>query len=144
MKKLNFVLVLGLGLIFSNVYSQNLGGILNDAAGMASKAGGNAGTAGDITEENGNVHVEGVGYKKTFSLSGGTLRVDGTSNVITINGFASKIIVEGAGNTVYVDKVNNVLISGSSSKVYYRTTDNKSKRPDAKVEGPGAGVIKQK
>ena len=143
MRKLKFVLVLALGVVFSNAYSQSLGGILNDAVGMASKAGGSTGTAGDITEENGNVHIEGVGHKKSFDLSGGTLRIDGTSNVITIKGFASKIIVEGAGNTVYVDKVNNVSISGSSSKVYYKTSDNKTKRPNAKVEGPGAGVIKQ-
>ncbi len=143
MKKLKFVLMLVLGFTFSNVYSQSLGGILNDAVDMASKAGGKAGAAGDITEENGNVHVEGVGHKKTFSLTGGTLLVEGTSNVITVNGFASKIVVEGAGNTVYVDKVNNVSISGSSSKVYYKTTDNKSKRPNVKVSGPGAGVIKR-
>lgn len=119
-------------------YSQKLGDIISSTVRATT-----GGAAGEITEKGGNVRVEGVGHKKTFNLSGGNVVIEGTSNAITIKGFASKITLEGAENTVYVDKVNNVTISGSGNKVYYKTTDNKSKRPNSKVEGPGSGVIRQ-
>lgn len=102
------------------------------------------GTAGEITENGGNAHVEGVGHQKTFRLSGGVLHVEGASNKITIKGFASKIIVEGAGNTVYVDKVNNVSIEGASNKVYYKSSGNRNNRPNSRIEGANSVVIKQK
>lgn len=137
MKKGKLLLIVTCFLCFGYSYGQNVGKILNSVTKST-------GTTGEVTEEDGNVHVEGMGHKKTFNLSGGILHVEGASNQITVKGFASKIIVEGAGNIVYADKVNNVVIDGADSKVFFSTTDNKSKRPNAKVEGLNSAVIKRK
>ncbi|WP_407486720.1 DUF3060 domain-containing protein [Elizabethkingia anophelis] len=105
--------------------------------------GGNSNTSGGISETDGNIHVEGVGYQKKFSSDGGVLHIEGANNTITVKGFLSKVIIEGAGNTVYVDKVSSVKIEGASTKVYYKTSPTKTGRPATNIFGAGSSVIKQ-
>lgn len=137
MKKLHLIPILVLGLSFGTAKAQILDRALESVSGIT-------GAAGEISQKNGNVHVEGMGHKKTFTLSGGVVHIEGASNIIKINGFASKIIVEGADNIVHVDKVNNVQIVGASTKVYYKRTDNRSGKPSTRIEGSNSAVIKQK
>ncbi|MCT3757997.1 DUF3060 domain-containing protein [Elizabethkingia anophelis] len=105
--------------------------------------GGNSNTSGGISETDGNIHVEGVGHQKKFSSDGGVLHIEGANNTITVKGFLSKVIIEGAGNTGYVDKVSSVKIEGAGTKVYYKTSPTKTGRPATNIFGAGSSVIKQ-
>ena len=139
MSSLKIFLVVVATAIFNSSYAQSIEGIIKSATRNVP-----ASATGSISEDDGNIHIEGMGNKKTFEMSGGTLHIEGASNEIRIKGYASKIIIEGAGNTVYVDKVNQVSISGAGVKVYYKTSNTKSGRPGTKIEGASSAVIKQK
>lgn len=77
-------------------------------------------------------------------MSGGTLHKEGANNEVRVKEYVSKIIIEGAGNLVYVHKVNYVSIFGAGVKVYYKTSNTKTGQPGTKIEVAGSAVIKEK
>ena len=85
-----------------------------------------------------------MGNKKNVQMSGGTLHKEGANNEVRVKEYASKIIIEGAGNLVYVHKVNYVSIFGAGVKVYYKTSNTKTGQPGTKIEVAGSAVIKEK
>ena len=138
MNKVRIFLVVLCTAACNYAYSQDIGGIIRSVTKDVRTA------TGSITEMDGNIHIEGMGNRKTYEMSGGTLHIEGANNEVKIKGFVSKVIIEGAGNVVYVDKVNHVSIMGAGVKVYYKKTDNKNGRPSSKIEGVSSAVIKQK
>lgn len=91
-----------------------------------------------------NVVIDGMGVKKSITMNGGTLEVNGANCDITVKGFANEIIVNGSNVNVRIDKVNRVEMNGVNAKVYYKTTDNKSGKVASEVNGLNAKVIKVK
>lgn len=88
------------------------------------------------------VVIDGMGVKKSITMNGGTLEVNGANCDITVKGFANEIIVNGSNVNVRIDKVNRVEMNGVNAKVYYKTTDNKSGKVASEVNGLNAKVIK--
>lgn len=132
-----------------NVKAQTLGDVVNairttknvSSIAKGSKSGSENG-AGNISNSGGNYHVQGVSHTKTFNMNGGTLEIEGADNQITVKGFVTKIIIQGAGNTVTADKVNSIKINGADSHVYYRASGNPSGRANTSVSGAGSGASK--
>lgn len=89
------------------------------------------------------VQVEGVGHKLSYTLSGGTVEVAGGDNTVTVKGSAKKISVSGTGNTVYIDRVDKIMMEGGNNTIYYRTSGTKSGKPDASLTGVGNRVVRQ-
>lgn len=87
--------------------------------------------------------INGAGHDKKIKLDGERVEITGASNTLTITGKVSSITIVGAGNTVYVDSVESVSITGASTVVLYKTSPTKSGVPSTKVSGAGSYVKKQ-
>ncbi|WP_326982312.1 DUF3060 domain-containing protein [Chryseobacterium sp. MYb264] len=95
------------------------------------------------TDNNKKIQVEGIGHKLTYTLNGGTVDVEGGDNTITIKGSAKKISVSGTGNTVYIDRVDNIEMEGGNNTIFYKTSGTKSGKPNTSLTGIGNKVAKQ-
>lgn len=89
------------------------------------------------------IQVEGVGHKLNYTLNGGIVEIAGGDNTVTVKGSARKISVSGTGNTIYIDKVDKVVMEGGGNAVYYKTSGTKSGKPDASLTGVGNKVVKK-
>ncbi len=127
-----------------SIVSLGLALALLGAAPLSQAQWGMGGATGEVSESNGNVEIVGVGHERNFVGTGGRLTIDGTSNRITVSGPLSSVVVTGANNTVYVDEVRSVEITGAGSKVFYKSAPTKTGRPSSKVVGAGASVSKQR
>lgn len=88
--------------------------------------------------------IQGAGVERTLTMNGGTLRIQGASSKIKVEGFVDKIIIQGAGVEVDADVVNFVQIQGASTKVRYKSSKNKNGIAKANISGAGSGIIKLK
>lgn len=119
----------------TTAYTQSLGGLFSNRSNTG---------AGSIKQSDNEVVIEGAGNIRSITMDGGTLRVDGASNTITVKGFVSRIVISGAGNRITADKVNSVSIQGASNNIHYRSSDNNNGRPSVSITGAGNSVQKLK
>lgn len=98
---------------------------------------------GTISENGENILIEDTLQTKTVKLNGGSVHISGVDNNITIKGNVSLVKIEGTGNTVYVDSVSRVTISGVENKVYYKTSPTKSGKPFISTSGVDNSVSKR-
>ncbi len=99
--------------------------------------------AGSGSQRAGTITVDGVGQTKTYSSDGGTAVISGVRNIITINGYISRLEVSGSGNTVYTDKISRISVEGTDNKIFYSTSPNKNGKPAISSTGVGNSVRKK-
>ncbi len=100
-------------------------------------------THGKSKQSDKKIEVDGVGNKQTYSSDGGDASVEGVNNIITINGYTTKLEVAGSGNIVYADKVSRIELEGSNNKVFYKTSPTKSGKADISLTGVGNSAVKK-
>lgn len=98
---------------------------------------------GEVVETDGDISVTGTNVERSFVGTGGELEIVGSGNRITVSGPLSSVSIEGAGNTVHVDSVKRVEITGANTHVYYKSAPTKTGRPQTEVTGMGSGVSKR-
>ncbi|WPO84006.1 DUF3060 domain-containing protein [Chryseobacterium sp. JJR-5R] len=98
---------------------------------------------GTSSQNGKNIEVNGVGNTKTYSSDGGNAVIAGVENVITINGYITRLTVSGSGNKVYADKVSRIIIEGTDNKVFYNTAPTKTGKPAVSVTGVANSVQKR-
>lgn len=99
--------------------------------------------AGTNSQSTGTITVNGVGQTKTYSSDGGTAVISGVKNIITINGYVSRLEVSGSGNTIYTDKISRISVEGTDNKIFYTTAPNKNGKPSVSSSGVGNSVRKK-
>lgn len=79
----------------------------------------------------------GAGQRTALDCDGGSLRIEGASNEVSISGGCTALEVEGASNTIQVDMApgGTITLVGASNRV--RWTAPKDAR--VKVQATGAG-----
>jgi hypothetical protein len=69
----------------------------------------------------GDTHVTGTGANSTIDCNNSTLFIDGTSNTITALGTCYAVTIQGSGNTVIADDVeNDITVYGWNETVLYK------------------------
>ncbi len=73
---------------------------------------------------------EGAGGTTELDCDGGTATIEGASNIVTVTGQCTLLIVEGAGNRVQVDLAPNgeIRVVGASNEVVWTTPDGSKAR----------------
>jgi hypothetical protein len=87
------------------------------------------------TEETGPLVLFGDGKSEAYECKGREVEVDEstTANKFTLSGECKKLKVDGVSNRVYVDKVGEIEVIGTSNKVYY----------GAGLDGPKPKIMKK-
>ncbi|MCW1430114.1 DUF3060 domain-containing protein [Novosphingobium sp. JCM 18896] len=80
---------------------------------------------------------EGAGEHAELDCDGGVARIEGASNVMTVTGRCSQVVIEGADNEVHVELASKgvIHIEGASNRVTWTTPDGS--KPQLRVSGAG-------
>ncbi|TDS17209.1 Protein of unknown function (DUF3060) [Sphingobacterium paludis] len=89
------------------------------------------------------VKVEGTKIEKSIAVSGTeTLQIEGSNNIIYAKGGLRAVVINGANNEVYVDKINSVKIDGGNNLVQYQLSANKAGKPLVILKGTNNDISK--
>ncbi|KGE15844.1 DUF3060 domain-containing protein [Sphingobacterium deserti] len=89
------------------------------------------------------VKVEGTKIEKSIAASGTeTLQIDGSNNIIHAKGGLKGVVINGANNEVYVDKIHSVKIDGGNNTVQYQLSANKTGKPVVMLKGANNDILK--
>ena len=83
--------------------------------------------------------ITGAGETGTYDCRGRGVTITGASNKIRLVGRCTSVQVTGALNEVTVDSVGSIVVSGTQSKVIWRSGLDGG-RPDVNVTGFGSSV----
>ena len=85
-------------------------------------------------------HFEGAGARSELDCDGGVATIEGASNVITVTGRCTQLVIEGADNEVRVELAAKgvIRIEGASNRVTWTTPDGS--KPQLRVSGAGNRV----
>lgn len=80
-------------------------------------------------------HFEGAGDHAELDCDGGIARIEGASNVMTVTGRCSQLVIEGADNEVRVELASKgvIRIEGASNRVIWTTPDGS--KPQLRISG---------
>lgn len=88
------------------------------------------------------IEIGGTGLKKKAACNGEHVIVDGLNNNVTLTGRAGYLEVNGNGQTVFVESVNQIEINGNNNKIYWEEEVGGSK-PDVIETGSGNLIEKK-
>lgn len=79
----------------------------------------------------------GAGEESELDCNGGGASIEGASNVMTITGACTSLMITGAGNRVTIDlaKVSRIQVVGASNEIYWRAPG--TAKPRLSVTGAG-------
>ena len=96
-----------------------------------------------IFKEGKTVKVEGTKIQKSIAASGTeTLQIEGSNNIIHAKGGLKSVVINGANNEVYVDKIHSVTIDGGNNIVQYQLSANKAGKPRVVLKGANNDILK--
>ena len=69
----------------------------------------------------GKLVLSSTGASATYPCNGGEVEIgeEATANTLTITGECKKLVVNGVSNSVFVEKVGEIVVTGTSNKVIY-------------------------
>lgn len=100
--------------------------------------------AGEVTvAKKGTLEINGSSKKLNAKCEPKTtVKINGSSHVITLTGECGRIELSGAGHTITAEAVGFIEVSGANNTVVYKSGLNKDAKPKIKVSGVGNKVSK--
>ena len=89
--------------------------------------------------------LSGTGESATYPCNGREIEVEesATASKYTLTGECKKLVVDGVSNVINVEKVGEIVVSGTSNKVVYSEGLN-GKKPKIKKSGTSTSVESKK
>ena len=89
--------------------------------------------------------LSGTGESATYPCNGREIEVEesATASRYTLTGECKKLVVDGVSNVINVEKVGEIVVSGTSNKVVYSEGLN-GKKPKIKKSGTSTSVESKK
>lgn len=83
----------------------------------------NNATVGNTVDETveGKLVLSSTGTSATYPCSGREVEIveEATANTLTLSGECKKLVVNGVSNSIFVEKVGEIVVAGTSNKVIY-------------------------
>lgn len=92
-------------------------------------------TAGGTTSDGDALEIDGAGRSHDGDCGGRDVRISGTGNKVKLTGECGHVTVEGTRNTVAVDTVAAISVSGVSNAVTWKRAAGGEKKPRVSTDG---------
>ncbi|WDF69929.1 DUF3060 domain-containing protein [Sphingobacterium oryzagri] len=91
------------------------------------------------------VKVDGANIEKSIATQGDEiLQIEGSNNIVYAKGGLKSIVINGANNEVYVDRIHTVKIEGVNNLVQYKLSPTKEGKPTVSTKGGKNDILKAK